>query len=597
MFGRRRKQKREDDDEDSDNFLLLLLLLLLAAAGVLGVIGFAFGVSGRSEKVGKINILSGTGGTQSTIPQIVYNDQGQIISVTNLSIVVNPNATCAFVSVKVYGAMGDGVTDDTAAIQRAIDNEIGACMPAGTYLISATLNITQKKGFTLQGSGFASAGEGQTRIVWTGPTNGIMMVVFSSDSVDISNVALQGGDVNAPPGIGLFVTAQNALGGTHWIKIHDLSISNITGSPGVGMKVGSDTDDDIGNNNFYRLLFVYNKIDVMQVGIQTAANYYDRIICLIFEQYGIWHVAGTMTIDNSNLFGAASAVDDIRVEPTALEFTTRGNYHELLYNRTTARAYHFVAGARFWSTTVVNARMLTVLDAGGAVNPDILRYEQEGNLDFHDCVFNGLTPGTVYLRNTASVATPRALIRYGNFYYTAMTENIEGNWNHQAVAPFIFRDTPGIIAMLDSASPQNIFSTPYTLQGDTNYRVEGELYVNRIAGTTAHQVGVLEAGTAVIVLRRMTYIAGSAATIYGSAAANMATTQIGSVTYVTPSNSAANEFVTIRIVGEIRTLTGGGGTWIPQLQWSAAPGGAPSLQPGSFIRVTPITSLGVSNIN
>jgi hypothetical protein len=322
----------------------------------LGIAGFALSFS----KVDHINIVPGVGGSQSTIPQFIFNSQGQIVSVSNLNIVVNPNATCAFTSVKNYGATGNGVTDDTTSIQNAINNEIGVCFPAGRYLITRTLNITRKKGFVLQGSGFASAGEGQTRIVWGGPANGTMVVVMSSDSVDISYVSLEGFNVNQPPGIGLFVTALNAMGGTHWVKIHDMAINNITGNPGVGLKVGSETDDDIGNNNFYRLLLVYNKVDLLQVGIQTAANYYERIVSLLFENIGIWHVAGTMTIDNSNLFGSATATDDIRVEPTALEFTTRGNYHELLYNRTTARAYHFVAGTRFWSTTIVNARMLTV---------------------------------------------------------------------------------------------------------------------------------------------------------------------------------------------------------------------------------------------
>ncbi len=45
------------------------------------------------------------------------------------------------VSVKDFGAVGDGVTDDTAAIQAAIDSGKAAYVPKGTYKISATLNL------------------------------------------------------------------------------------------------------------------------------------------------------------------------------------------------------------------------------------------------------------------------------------------------------------------------------------------------------------------------------------------------------------------------------------------------------------------------
>lgn len=48
------------------------------------------------------------------------------------------------VSVKDFGAVGDGVTDDTDAIQAALDSSIGSSIyfPSGTYLVSACLNNT-----------------------------------------------------------------------------------------------------------------------------------------------------------------------------------------------------------------------------------------------------------------------------------------------------------------------------------------------------------------------------------------------------------------------------------------------------------------------
>lgn len=68
-------------------------------------------------------------------------------------------------------AVGDGVADDTAAIQAAMDklSDISGqpttvYLPAGTYRISNTLEIKQKDGISLVGTGRT------TTVVWDGPT-------------------------------------------------------------------------------------------------------------------------------------------------------------------------------------------------------------------------------------------------------------------------------------------------------------------------------------------------------------------------------------------------------------------------------------------
>lgn len=75
------------------------------------------------------------------------------------------------VSVKDFGAVGDGVTDDTAAIQRAINEHRGKIyFPAGTYKISATLILKNETILIGEGAGAYFQGAGYPRLTVLQPT-------------------------------------------------------------------------------------------------------------------------------------------------------------------------------------------------------------------------------------------------------------------------------------------------------------------------------------------------------------------------------------------------------------------------------------------
>lgn len=81
------------------------------------------------------------------------------------------------VNVKTFGAKGDGVTDDTAAIQATIDEAIDSTnafgsesfgqgfvfLPPGSYKITSTLNFTGVWGFS-----FVGVGRRASRLIWGG---------------------------------------------------------------------------------------------------------------------------------------------------------------------------------------------------------------------------------------------------------------------------------------------------------------------------------------------------------------------------------------------------------------------------------------------
>lgn len=86
----------------------------------------------------------------------------------------------SWINVKTqYGAVGDGITDETAALQAAF-NAIGnsnstasvVYLPAGTYRITGTLTVSYKMNISIIG-----ADPGTTKIIWGGGSSGTMLKV------------------------------------------------------------------------------------------------------------------------------------------------------------------------------------------------------------------------------------------------------------------------------------------------------------------------------------------------------------------------------------------------------------------------------------
>lgn len=105
------------------------------------------------------------------------------------------------VSVLDYGAMGDGVTDDTASIQAAIDAaESGkgvVLFPAGDYLISTTLTVN--KGVALIGESLSEdtatdtgTANKLTKLTWDGGATDMMNIVSSTGANYLLGGAVKG---------------------------------------------------------------------------------------------------------------------------------------------------------------------------------------------------------------------------------------------------------------------------------------------------------------------------------------------------------------------------------------------------------------------
>jgi hypothetical protein len=97
--------------------------------------------------------------------------------------------TVVFDAKRDFGAKGDAVADDTAAVQKTIDAARArgkgaiAYLPAGTYLVSDTLRIGGAD-YYVGGSGF------RTCLRWKGPDGGTMVAVHDPQRVTLEHMGI-----------------------------------------------------------------------------------------------------------------------------------------------------------------------------------------------------------------------------------------------------------------------------------------------------------------------------------------------------------------------------------------------------------------------
>ncbi len=118
-----------------------------------------------------------------------------------------PGSTYNPLSVKSYGALGDGSTDDTAALQAAINAAITQArplyLPTGTYLTSAPVGPT---GTPTTLTGFCLFGDGNSSVIRPKDTGfsfangklGVLTIPGNSSNVLLRDFLIYGGATNRP---------------------------------------------------------------------------------------------------------------------------------------------------------------------------------------------------------------------------------------------------------------------------------------------------------------------------------------------------------------------------------------------------------------
>jgi hypothetical protein len=141
--------------------------------------------------------------------------------------------------------------------------------------------------------------------------------------------------------------------------------------------------------------------------------------------------------------------------------------------------------------------------------------------------------------------------------------------------------------ILNATGAQSLFGAGITLASNTSYQFETLFTVNT-TGATSNALGFNISGTAsipVIQYRANTTNGTSATTANTSTSVYVQTV---ANTNITAAVAAATQRVCF-ITGTFDIGTGG--TFIPNIQYSAAPGAAPVVQSGAFIKIKPLNEI------
>lgn len=170
------------------------------------------------------------------------------------------NGTYGEINVKIAGAAGDGVTDDTAAIQAALDTGIKTYFPPGSYLISSPLVVKQ--------AGLYGASAQSTKIICDG--------------------------------CHAFTIASASLSGRYQCVISDLAIRSST---------GTDCDDKFafyvpgvasGAASAYNTGITIQRIDIGAVGRMGGGFYLKDTTRVNIQDIGMTEVSRMIQVVGSN---------------------------------------------------------------------------------------------------------------------------------------------------------------------------------------------------------------------------------------------------------------------------------------------------------
>ena len=218
-------------------------------------------------------------------PEATTTVQDGAITKAKINTAFLPEIENAYVTPEMFGAKGDGTTDDTQALQSAVNSEKPVFLSEKTYKITSPLNVATEN-TTIYGSGFGSV------IKSTGTGDVINLTAWKPT---FENFSINGSDT-ATTGIKYARSVSASLG-----VLNHVFISNVTGWA-----------IDQGENALYALN--YNDVIIRECGhgLQTNSkdSFYSNIDIDKTDGYGVRVTANSTSNLFSNMKIAECAMDD-----------------------------------------------------------------------------------------------------------------------------------------------------------------------------------------------------------------------------------------------------------------------------------------------